>query len=51
MSLGKVSVVQMALAQVSQSSWEVPKLLCAVGTFLRILSIGNLCAGELHHTA
>lgn len=49
MSLGKVSVVQIALAQVSQCSWDDPKPLCAVGTFLRIFSIGNLFASQIAH--
>lgn len=42
MSLGKVSVVQMALAQVSQCSWDEPKAPCTAGTLSRILPIGNL---------
>lgn len=41
-SLGKVSVVQMARAVVSQASWVEVRFSCAVGIFERILEIGRL---------
>jgi len=41
-SLGKVSVVQMARAQVSQWSWEEPRRSKAVGTLSTIFWIGSL---------
>ena len=41
-NLGKVSVVQIALAVRSQWSWVDPSALCAAGTFFKILSMGNL---------
>ena len=41
-SLGKVSVVQMALAQLSQCSCEEPRRWKAVGTLSVIFRIGSL---------
>jgi hypothetical protein len=41
-SLGKVSVVQIARAVVSQASWVEAKVLWAVGMRSRILVIGRL---------
>lgn len=41
-SLGKVSVVQIARAVVSQESWVEERLAWAVGILERILEIGNL---------
>jgi hypothetical protein len=41
-SLGKVSVVQMARAVVSQASWVDARFSCAVGILLRILEMGSL---------
>jgi hypothetical protein len=42
MSLGKVSVVQIALAHAIQWSCDDPKLSYAFGTLSMILSIGSL---------
>lgn len=42
MSFGKVSVVQMARAVVSQASWVEARLACAVGMPSRILEMGSL---------
>lgn len=41
-SLGKVSVVQMARAVVSQASWVEERVECAVGILFRILEMGRL---------
>lgn len=41
-SLGKVSVVQIARAVVSQESWVGERLAWAVGILERILEIGSL---------
>ena len=41
-SLGKVSVVQMARAVVSQASWVEARVEWATGTLLRILEMGRL---------
>lgn len=41
-SLGKVSVVQMARAVVSQASWVEARVEWARGTLLRILEMGRL---------
>jgi len=42
-SLGKVSVVQIARAVVSQASWELEREDVALGTAERIFSIGRRC--------
>ena len=41
-SFGKVSVVRIARAVVSQASWVEARLECAVGILARILEIGSL---------